>query len=283
VLWYIAARAAYRELDHALAIDTVERALKALKVPLDRLPATTDPKVIDNAIEKINPDLSDDYNMSEIPYLLEASREIVSYRASLKALAGERPEEFGRRSRRLIIKYSNMVDDQAHQDGQQRPKTNELAHRDLRQALYLIDATLAAVPKTADYSKLREWLHYRKVRVSVAFAAERVGAAVAGMEQEFPASDLLDDVLAEQIFAQGLVQRDVAGAQATFRKLIEKFPRGNAVDNAHTWMAIIYRCEGRIQDAQNMNRDIIRKFPNSRHAVHAQKRITEPDRCGMEN
>jgi outer membrane protein assembly factor BamD (BamD/ComL family) len=48
-------------------------------------------------------------------------------------------------------------------------------------------------------------------------------------------------------------------------------------------MAIIYRCEGRVQDAQNMNRDIIRKFPNSRHAVHAQKRITEPDRCGMEN
>jgi TolA-binding protein len=75
----------------------------------------------------------------------------------------------------------------------------------------------------------------------------------------------------------------VAGAQATFRKLMEKYPRGNAIDNAHTWMAIIYRCEGRIQDAQNMNRDIIRRFPNSRHAVYAHKRIAEPDACRMDN
>jgi TolA-binding protein len=147
----------------------------------------------------------------------------------------------------------------------------------------LIDATLAAVPKTADFGTLREWLHYRKIRVSVAFAPDGVAAAAAGMEQEFPMSDLLDDALAEQIFAQGLVQGEVDGAQATFRKLLEKYPRGNAIDNAHTWMAIMYRCEGRTQDAQNMNRDIIRRFPNSRHAVYARKRMTEPDGCGMAN
>jgi len=284
VLWYVAARAAYRELDYALAINAAERALKALDVPLDRLPASTDPKVIDSAIEKINPELSRDYNMSEIPYLLEASREILRYLDSLKAIAAERPDVLTRRSRAVIIKYSKLIDDQAQQGGQQQRTANtELAHRDLRQALHMIDTALATVPKTAPYAKLREWLYYRKVRVSVVFAPKTVTDVVAAMEQEFPTSALLDDVMAEQIFAQGLMLKDLPGAQAIFRKLLEKFPRGNAVDNAHTWMAIIYRCEGRAEDALAMNREIIRRFPNTRHAMYARERMAEPDACRWSN
>jgi len=59
-----------------LTIDTTRRALKALDISVDRLPATTDPAIITNAIEKIRPELRGDYDMQEIPYLLEASREI---------------------------------------------------------------------------------------------------------------------------------------------------------------------------------------------------------------
>lgn len=279
VLWYVAARSAYREFDYALAIDAAQRALKALDVPLDRLPATTDPRTIESAIEKINPDLRHDYNMSEIPYLLEASREISRYLNTLSSAAAERPDALTKRARTIIIKYSRLIDVQ-EQSGQ-RGGSSELSHRDLRQALHMIDKTLESTPKTTQYTRLREWLHYRKVRVLVAFEHQKVPQTVTAMESEFPTSALMDDALAELIFVQGLLLKDTNAAQGTFRKLLANFPSGNAVDNGYTWMAIIYRCQKRVQDAQNMNREIIRRFAATRHAMHAQKRMANPASCGM--
>jgi TolA-binding protein len=74
---------------------------------------------------------------------------------------------------------------------------------------------------------------------------------------------------------------DVNAAEQTFRKLVDAYPRGNALDNAYTWMAIIYRCQGRNNDAQNMNREIIRRFPMTRHAGYARERMAKPDACGL--
>ena len=70
---------------------------------------------------------------------------------------------------------------------------------------------------------------------------------------------------------------------AAFRKLLAKYPKGNAVDNAYTWMAIIYRCQGRTEDAQRTNRDIIRLFPLTRHARYARERASNPSAsaCGV--
>jgi TolA-binding protein len=139
------------------------------------------------------------------------------------------------------------------------------------------------VPRTAQYGQLREWLYYRKVRILVASAPNKVADQVAAMEQDFPASSLLDDVLTEQIFAQGLGLRDLNAAEATFHRLLSAFPRGNAVDNAYTWMAIIYRCHGRVQDAENMNLQIIRRFPMTRHAIYARERLASPTTCSNNN
>ena len=143
--------------------------------------------------------------------------------------------------------------------------------------------TLDAVPKTAPHAPLREWLHYRKVRILVQFAPSTVAAAVAAMEQEFPKSQLMDDALAEQIYAEGVMLRDVDAAQRTFRKLLADYPKGNAVDNAYTWMAIVYRCAGRTDEAQKTNRDIIRLFPMTRHARYARDRASKPkaSACGL--
>src|SRR5262249_2335682 len=151
----------------------------------------------------------------------------------------EHPDAFTRRTRTVIIKYSKLVDEPY--DPNKRPAPIELSHRDLRQALHMINKTLESAPKTAQYARLREWLHYRKIRVLVAFAPEEVSEEVAIMEREFPTSALLDDALAEQIFAQGMSLNDLNAAEVTFRKLINTYPRGNAIDNAYTWMAIIYR------------------------------------------
>jgi TolA-binding protein len=71
---------------------------------------------------------------------------------------------------------------------------------------------------------------------------------------------------------------DVDAAQRTFQVLLQKYPNGNAIDNAYSWMEIIYRCAGRKQDAQTMNVEIVRRFPLTRHAKYARDRIAKPDR-----
>jgi hypothetical protein len=181
-LWYLAARSAYRDFDYALAIATAERGLGALNVPLDRLPATTDPEKINEALEKVEPKLDDDLNLKEMPYLLEASREILQYDAYLKTVATEPPDQVAKRVRAIIRKYSLLLD--PPEQGTGRRAAPELAHKDLRQATRLIDMTLASVPKSAPHAPLREWLHYRKVRVSTQFAPRTVAEAVAAMTAE---------------------------------------------------------------------------------------------------
>jgi TolA-binding protein len=103
-----------------------------------------------------------------------------------------------------------------------------------------------------------------------------VADAVSTMQQELPKSELIDDALAEQIYAEGVMMKDINAAGRTFQRLVSTFPRGNAIDNGYTWMAIVYRCAGRTQDAQKINRDIIRLFPITRHARYARERISNP-------
>ncbi len=278
-LWYVAARSAYRDFDFAQAIDIAQHALSALNVPVDRLPVTTDPDRIDAALEKVSPDLRADPNAVEIPYLIEAAKEISSYLAYLQSAATERPDVLAKRAKSIILKYSMLVEEKQQPGRNRLPPV--LEHRDLRQALHMLDLTLAATPKDGPHRQLREWLHYRKVRILSVYRPQAVGDAVAAMAQEFPNSTLLDDALAEQIYAQGLILHDVGAAQSTFRKLLDTFPNGNAVDNAYSWMAIIYRCAGRVPDEQNINREIIRRFPLSRHARYARERMANPTGCHM--
>lgn len=278
VLWYVAARSAYREFDYAAAIKEVQRALQALNVPIDRLPATTDPDRLDAAIKRINPDLDTDMNFVELPYLLQASTEFVDYQSFLKKSGSEHPDVLYARARAIIVKYSMLLN-----PPEQPAHPPQLAHKDLRQALHLIDLTLEAVPQRAANAKLREWLYYRKVRIAAVYAPKAVPDIIAAMEKEFPDSNLLDDVLAEQIYAQGVMMRDIPAAEKTFATLIRKFPNGNAVDNAYDWMGILYRCVGRTQDALAMNREILTRFPMTRHAKYARERMAKPsaDNCGL--
>ncbi len=274
-LWYLAARAAYREFDYPAAVEIGERGLRRMNVSIDRLPVTTDQAKIDAALKRILPkDSGLDINLREIPYVMEASREIQQYLAFLKSPAAQIPDNLNKRARAIIMKYSRLVE-QPDSSAGKAPQI--VSHRDLRQALHLIEMTSQSAGQNPQNSALREWMMYRKVRILVQFAPEQVPDAVVALEKDFPNSKLLDDALAEEIFAEGVARKDVAGAEKTFRRLVEKYPNGNAVDNAYTWMAIIYRCAGRPDDALKLNRDILRLFPTTRHARYATTRMAEPD------
>jgi hypothetical protein len=258
----------------------VQRALSALNIPIDRLPATTDPKRLEAAIERINPDLINDLDFVELPYLLQASTEFLDYQSYLNSAATEHPDVLAKRARTFIVKYSMLLD-----PPDQPAHPLPLAHKDLRQASHLIDMTLEKVPQGQAYASLREWLYYRKVRISAVYAPQTVPEEIAAMQREFPNSKLLDDVLAEQLYAQGVMMHDLRAAEITFKTLVQKYSNGNAVDNAYGWMAILYRCTGRTQDALNMNREILRRFPLTRHAKYARDRMANPgaDNCGLPN
>ncbi len=277
-LWYEAARSAYRDFDRPLAIEVAKQALRALKIPFDDLPVTTDDDRITAAIEKINPELSKNVNVTELPYLIQASKEMMEYEAYLKNVSQEPPDALWEHARKIVLKYSLLVNPPELAPGRPKPPP---VHRDIRQALHLIDITLQAAPKEPPYARLREWLRFRAVRAMVFFDPERVPEAVAALAEEFPASRLLDDAMAEQIFAQGVIMNDPNAAEQTFNELLRKYPNGNAVDNAYSWMAIIMRCADRLDDEKRLNVEIIQRFPYTRHAKYARERMAKPDACGL--
>ncbi len=272
-LWYTATRSSYRNHDYANTIKLAEQALTSLDIPVWRIPETTDPEKIIQTLERVNKKLRESLNLPEIVYVLNASKEILGYTSFLKSLATQPADSVNRRVRQTIIKYSML-----HDKSESNVNPGAL-HKDLRQAAYLADISLQYIPKTAGYALLREWLYYRKIRILVDFSAAEVGATIAAMEQEYPNSNLLDDALTERLYVEGLVQKNPEAMKKTFALLNNKFPNGNAIDNAHTWMAIALSCMKRSKEAKAMNRTIVQRFPLTRHAAYAMKRMVTPPYC----
>jgi TolA-binding protein len=198
---------------------------------------------------------------------------MLQYQTSLAAIATEPANILAKRARAIILKYSRMLDKSELNVNQIRPLEPE--HKDLRQAVHLIDMTLDKAPKDPQHASLRTWLHYRKIRILVQFAPGTVSDAVTAMEREFPNSRLINDALAEQVYAEGMALGDVSAAEKTFQKLLVNYPTGNAVDNAYNWMALIYCRARRADDARKTNTQIIQRFPFTRHALNAAKRMSE--------
>ncbi|WP_342726366.1 hypothetical protein AAFG07_05580 [Bradyrhizobium sp. B097] len=274
ILAYVAARSAYREFNYPLAITLANRYLKLMGITPESLPSTTSPERIDAALKKFDAEERDDPNLVELPYLLQASREFIDFINFTTTIQGKQPAEVIQRTRTIVIKYSTIIDDE-------NPKRKNLkkygllafTHRDLRQAIHMADIALSSTPKAPSYNKLREWLYYRKARLSASFAPDSVAATVNSMQAEFPNSTLLDDALAEQLYAEGLRKKDLAAARATFKRLLEVSPNGNAVDNAYSIMAQTLACAGKGEEAKKMDQEIVRRFTLTRHADDARGRL----------
>lgn len=274
-LWYAVARESYREFDYAAAVKLAEKALQLFNITPDRLPATTDPNVIEADLRRMDPAYSLDLNMVELPYLLEASLEMMRYKAFLDG--HPKLEDIWKRARYLIMKYSFITD--------QEQANDKVIHKDFRQALHMIDVTIDHLSDNSSCPSLLEWLYYRKTRITSVYLPEVTREVVQSMESRCSRSKLLSNVLAEEIFAEGIVSRDVPAAEKTFNKLINTYPSGNAVDNAYSWMAIIYRCADMRERAQHMNCEIISQFPATRHAIYALERLSHPEAkdCSLSN
>jgi tetratricopeptide (TPR) repeat protein len=165
--WCAQIRIAYREFNYRLAIDMGQNALITSKVPLDRMPVTTDTRLIEEALGKIDGLRWGDIEcLKEVISLIEASKQKLDYEEKyLKTIVTDRPDNAAQHAREVILKYNPQAYDA----------------QELGEAVHLIDMTLANVPKTADYATLREWLHYRKVRNLVQFNPAAVPKAVATM------------------------------------------------------------------------------------------------------
>lgn len=278
VLWYTALAELYHSGKHRQVMDGARRALREFGVTIENLPITTDPSRISDAFRKLQ--LADDSDLEEIAYLYQASREAEQLEAILSNIDKQSPLSSAAEIKRIVVKYSQTRDPDEKKTPGQGPKP---LHRDLRQSLYLAQRALDLLPRSTAFLKLREWLHYKRVALLAQFDPTKVAAANARFQDEFPASKLLDDTMAEQVFAEAVVVGDMAKATQTFNTLQQKYAAANAVDNAYSWMAIGWTCAGQPVKARELDQEIVRRFPSTRHALFARKRLREPQACsGLE-
>jgi PAN domain len=272
-LWYVAARSAYRNYDYRLSSAIVQEALSRYNISIDTLPVSTNPQRIEATLARykdVREDWTANMHAGEMLYLYAACQEFQRYLSYLESINQDTPEQALVRVKAIITKYSQTVDLPYDESG-----TRPSAHKDFRQAVHLIDVTLQKLPRDQKFLILREWLHYRKVKILALFAPKTVGQAVALMENDVPESSLNNNALAEQIYAEAFVAGDMAAARVSFDRLLSKYPNGNAVDNAHSWMAIGYRCAEQISQSHAIDREIIKRFPWTRHARYARSRLSD--------
>lgn len=252
-----------------------QKALAKFGISIASLPVTTDPNRISATLTKLG--LAGDQNLQEIVYLYHASREFAQLEQVLSDVKKLSPSSMAQTLKVVIVKYSLTSDsDLKRKTAGPGPRPQ---HKDLRQAIFVIQRSLEALPKTAAFSALRRWLHYKRIRLLAQFDPVRVAAANAEFHDEFPDSSLLDDVMAEQVFVEAVAIGDMTKAAATFDILRQRYPNGNAIDNAYSWMAIGWACTGQPLKAREIDQQIVRLFPSTRHARFARERLDKPTNC----
>ena len=273
-LWYVALVELYHSGKNRQVMDGARRVLRQFGVTIENLPITTDPSRISAAFRKLQ--LADDSDLQEITYLYNAAREAEQLETILSNIDKQPPSSSETEIRRLVVKYSLTRDPDENKTPARGPKP---LHRDLRQSLFLTQRALDLLPRNANFLKLREWLHYRRIAILAQFDPTKVAAANARFQDEFPTSKLLDDTMAEQVFAEAVVVGDMVKATSTFEALRQKYATANALDNAYSWMAIGWTCAGQPVKALEIDQELVRRFPSTRHARYARDRMREPQAC----
>lgn len=273
LLWYTTLAQLYRAGKYQMVADNARRALREFNITVENLPVTTDPARIEDAFKRLR--LADYGELKEITYLYQATREAQQLEAILSNIDKQSPLSSETEIRRIVVKYSMMRDP----DRTPRGPGPKPLHRDLGQSLQLAQRALDLLPRNASFQKLREWLHYKRVTILAQFDPTKVASANAAFQAEFPASRLIDDSMAEQVFAEAVIVGDMAKATATFNTLQQKYPTANAVDNAYSWMAIGWTCAGQPVKAREIDQQIVRRFAPTRHASFARKRLGNPQAC----
>ncbi len=273
--WYETLASFYHSYQYQLVMAVAKQALGNFGIKVESLPVTTDPKRITATFTKMG--LADDEALQDIAYLYHASRELGQVQDALSNLDKQTPSSIVPKIKEVVIKYSLLSDSDLEDKPSRRGQKS--LHKDIRQSLFVLQRSLDLLPKTEAFSKLREWLHYKRIRLLAQFDPIKVAAANAEFQAEFPQSLLLDDGMAEQIFAEGVIVGDMVRAVGTFDALRQRFPKANAVDNAYSWMAIGWTCAGQPAKAREIDQEIVSRFPFTRHARYARERMQNPATC----
>ena len=279
IVWLTVLTSFYQTHQHQVVLAGARRALRNFGVTIENFPVTTDPRRISAAYSKLQ--MSVGYGLEEIVYLYHSSREIIEIEKKLLELDRHSISSVEDELRELITKYALISD--ADLRKMRSDKTSKPLHKDLRQSLYLLNRSLELLPRSSAHSKFRQWLHYKRIRLLAQFDPIEVSRANQEFYNEFPRSMLLDDTMAEQVFAEAVIIGYMAKATETFNSLQQRYPDANALDNAHSWMAIGWSCKGRPDKAREIDLQIIRFFPLTRHARFARERIQNPQACSAMN
>jgi len=271
-LWYVAARTAYRDHDYQMAHEIARKGLLRLKIDPEKLPVTTDPDRITEALRTYPQAEQIDHNLGELIYVYFSSQEIFDYTKYFDGKIATRDEYFKREIVRIVKKYSKILDES--EEKQIAPAKTEW-HKDVKQALYLIETALANTRGRPEFRALREWLHYRRIRIIAADQPDAINSYIDEFERESPHSDLLDDAEAERIFVLAYRQKNPGQAILRLMEMTKRFPESNALDNAYSWTARGFYCTGSIAEGRKLDIVITRKFILTRHAAYAAYRLAQ--------
>jgi outer membrane protein assembly factor BamD (BamD/ComL family) len=124
-------------------------------------------------------------------------------------------------------------------------------------------------------------LKYLKIRISEFEYPQLTEDCVNDFLKNNSTSMLVDDVLAELVYTESFILEDFIKAEKYLNILQNQYPKENACDNAMFWLA--YGYEHSFNDnhkkiAKVKYRDIINKYPTSRFALYAIKRIKRIDK-----
>lgn len=92
---------------------------------------------------------------------------------------------------------------------------------------------------------------------------------------EYPNHHLADDALTEIAVYYLLWQRDSSKARKFLNRVIDRYPSGNAVDNALNWKAWSYINESKYQQALSAYMELVKKEPMSRFVKYAFNNIVK--------
>ncbi len=151
-------------------------------------------------------------------------------------------------------------------------------HRDFRAAIFVFDSAVAQFPRSVTLEKI-EFLRILAYRE---WSPELTSRQVDQFLTTYPNSQLADDALAELVFVHSY-QGNLEEVESTLNRLLNGFPKDNAVDNAVNWAARAYERRAQFDPsytarAVELYQTIVERFPTSRIAGVARDRLNRLQR-----
>jgi outer membrane protein assembly factor BamD (BamD/ComL family) len=136
-------------------------------------------------------------------------------------------------------------------------------------AIYLYDEALRKSPG----SDLADNFMFLKVLAYRSSQPNKVKEIVEEYYQSFPQSEFIDDALAELAFTELRLLGDSKTGTKTVRRVLKEYPDRNACDNALNWLAYTAMRDREYDNARELYKEILQRFPKTRFAKYAENNL----------